>query len=139
MNKKWIKLYLRLAIGIAFLSASADRLGIFGPYKEDGNIVAWGDWSNFVDYTQSLLPWLSENLVQVAAIGATVCEIVFGILLILGVKVRLFANLSGVLLLLFALAMLSVNIKSPFDASVFAASAGAFALATFKVKFLEIK
>lgn len=138
MSKKWIKLYLRLAIGIAFLSASADRIGLYGSYEEHSDFLAWGNWSNFVDYTHSILPWLSEGLVQIAAIVATVAEIVFGILLILGIKVRLIANLSGVLMLLFALAMMSVNIKAPWDASVFAASAGAFALATFRVKFLEI-
>lgn len=132
MNRKLVKLFLRLTLGITFLSPVLDRFGIWG--------ASWGNWKNFVGYTQELLPWLSADLVQVAAIVATVAEVLFGIFLLIGLKVRLVANLSGLLLLLFALAMtFSLGIKAPLNYSVFSASAAAFALGTFKVKFLEIK
>ncbi len=131
MSKKLIKLFLRLALGIGFLSPVLDRFGLWGS--------TWGNWDSFVKYTQSLVPWLTPRWTSIAAIVATVAEIVFGVFLLLGWKVRLFANLSGTLMLLFALAMwTSYGIKAPLNASVFAASAAAFALATIRVKFLEI-
>lgn len=53
MYRKLIKLFLRLAIAGGFLSAVADRFGIWN------SNIAWGNWSNFVAYTQSILPWFS--------------------------------------------------------------------------------
>jgi hypothetical protein len=62
-----------------------------------------------------------------------------GIFLIAGIKTKLTAQFSGVLLFLFGLAMAySYGIKAPLDYSVFAASAAAFSLSTMKNKFLEI-
>lgn len=49
------------------------------------------------------------------------------------------AKLSGILLLIFALAIsFSSGIKGAFDYSVFAASAGAFALSIMQHKYLEL-
>lgn len=71
--------------------------------------------------------------------ASTILEIVLGVCLIIGFKTSLTAKLSGWLLLIFALAMtFSVGIKAPLDASVFAASAGAFGLSLIKERFLEI-
>lgn len=133
MYRKLIKLFLRLAIAGGFLSAVADRFGIWN-YN-----IAWGNWSNFVAYTQSIVPWFSHFWVQIIAIIATAAEIIFAIFLLIGWKTEFFAKLSGILMLLFALAMsFSGGIKTAFDASVFAASAAAFALGTMKIKFLEV-
>jgi uncharacterized membrane protein YphA (DoxX/SURF4 family) len=53
-----------------------------------------------------------------------------GLLLLIGFQTRWAARLSGLLLLAFAFGMsVGTNIKSAFDASVFAASAGALLLA----------
>lgn len=132
--KDIIKLFLRLALSVGFISAVLDRFGLFWTDN-----LAWGNWGNFVDYTGELLPWFSPSIVQVFAIASTVVEILLALFLLIGWKIRLFANLSGVLLLLFALAMsYSTGVKTAFDASVYTASAGAFALATIKRKFLEI-
>ncbi len=138
MNNKIIKLFLRLALSAAFLSAVADRLGWWNGLTAPGNI-AWGNWADFVTRTQVLMPFLTERLAQVTALIATAAEIVFGLALLLGWKLKLFANLSGILLLLFAIAMtLTTGIKSPLNASVFTASAAAFTLAILPGRFLEI-
>lgn len=133
MYRKTIKLFLRFAIAGGFLSAVADRFGIWSYH------IAWGNWKSFIQYTQIINPWLSDPLIQVAAITATVLEIVLAICLIIGFKTELAAKLSGILLLLFALSMsFSTGIKAAFDASVFAAAGAAFALGLIKEKFLEL-
>lgn len=131
MNRGFVKLFLRLALGISFLSAVADRFGIWGD--------AWGNMDNFIVYTQTLLPWLSDPLAKISGWAATLAEVVFGIALIIGYKVKWMAIGSGILLFLFALAMWqSLGLKAPLNYSVFSASAAAFALACMKEKFLEI-
>lgn len=133
METRLVKLFLRFAIAGGFLSAVADRFGIWHDH------LAWGNWGSFVAYTQTLLPWFSAGMVEVAAIIATGAEVVLAVLLIIGWKTAWVARLSGLLMLIFALAMsFSGGIKTAFDASVFAASAAAFALGTMKEKFLEI-
>lgn len=134
MEVKMIKLFLRLSIGIGFLSAVADRLGIWS--KE---VSTWGNWNNFLAYTQSLNPRFSPSMIPVIGWASTILEIVFGICLITGFKTSLIAKLSGWLLLIFALAMtFTRGIKAPLDYSVFAASAGAFGLSLIKEKFWEM-
>lgn len=133
MYGKTVKLFLRFGIAGSFLSAVADRFGIW-----NYNLV-WGNWESFVEYTQMINPWLSDPLIQVAAIAATVLEVVFAICLIIGFKTEFIAKLSGILLLLFALSMsFSSGIKAAFDFSVFTASGAAFALSLIKEKFMEV-
>jgi putative oxidoreductase len=47
------QLYLRLALGIGFLIPVADRLGWLGPAGQHN--ISWGNWGNFVKYTNALL------------------------------------------------------------------------------------
>jgi uncharacterized membrane protein YphA (DoxX/SURF4 family) len=62
--------------------------------------------------------------------AATVAELGLGIALLAGVRLRLAALASAVLLALFGAAMaISFGIKSPLDYSVFSASASALLLA----------
>ncbi len=120
--------FLRIALSAAFLSAVADRLGIWGGPGADG--IAWGDWYYFSLYAAELTGILPLFLQEPAAWVATVAEIVLGIGLLIGWKLRYFALASGILLLIFALSMtIAFGIKSPLDYSVFTASAGAFLLA----------
>jgi len=134
MNKKIIKVFLRFAIATAFLSAVADRFGMWS--KE---VSVWGNWNSFLEYTQIINPWFPDSMISIAGVIATTAEIIFAICLIIGFKTELFAKLSGFLLLLFALSMtFSTGIKGAFDFSVFSASAGAFALSLMKEKYLEL-
>lgn len=134
MNTTSVKIFLRLAISLGFLSAVADR---FGMWSRD--VSAWGNWDNFVQYTAVINPWFPSSFVPTLAIIATSAEIVFAVCLLIGFKTELFAKLSGLLLLIFALSMtFSIGIKGVLDYSVFIASAGAFALSTIKEKYMEL-
>lgn len=129
-----IKLFLRVAIASSFLSAVADRFGLWSEA-----VSAWGNWRAFVEYTAVVNPWFPESMIPSLAILATTAEIFFAICLIIGFKTELFAKLSGFLLLMFALSMtFSLGIKAPFDYSVFTASAAAFALGLIQEKQLEL-
>ena len=132
--KRIIKLFLRLSIAAGFLSASADRFGLWPE-----NASTWGNWNSFLEYTEILNPWFPISIIPTLAIVATALEIVFALCLLIGFKTELFAKLSGILLLIFAISMtFSTGIKSAFDYSVYTASAAAFALSLMKIKFLEI-
>ena len=134
MYNKILKLFLRFAIAIGFLSAVADRLGLWS--KE---VSVWGNWDNFLSYTQLINPWVPNSLIPILGLVATILEIIFAIFLIIGFKTELFAKLSGILLLLFGLSMtFSTGIKGAFDYSVFTASAGAFALSLMREKYFEL-
>ncbi len=134
MTQKRIKVFLRLAISIGFLSAVADRFGLWN--KE---ISVWGNWNSFLEYTQLINPWIPTDIIPAIGVVATAAEVIFAIFLIIGFKTELFAKLSGLLLLIFALSMtFSTGIKGAFDYSVFSASAGAFALGLMKEKYLEL-
>lgn len=129
-----IKLFLRAAIGTSFLSAVADRFGLWP--KE---VSAWGNWESFITYTQQLNPIVPESLIPALGGFVTAAEVIFALCLIVGFKTEYIARLSGILLLLFAGAMiLSSGFKGVFDYSVLAASAAAFALSTMKEKYLEL-
>nr|WP_321235743.1 DoxX family protein [uncultured Psychroserpens sp.] len=134
MHIKIIKLFLRIAISLSFLSAVADRLSIW-----NATISVWGNWNNFLEYTQLINPWIPNALIPTVGLLVTFAEIGFSIGLLIGFKTELFAKLSGILLLIFALSMsLSTGLKSALDYSVFSASAGAFALSLLKEKYLEL-
>ena len=126
LNKqKAVQLFLRIAIALGFLSAVADRLGIIW----GKSVMVWGNWENFLSYTQSINPWLPTAIIPAVGIVVTALEIIFALLLLVGFKTKWVALFSGCLLLVFALSMtFSTSIKSAFDYSVFIASAGAFAL-----------
>ena len=114
MTKKidYISLFARLALAIGFLSAVADRLGLWTPLLGSENVV-WGNMESFTAYTGVLLPWIPKFLIPLLAWTATIAETILGILL----------------LITFAFSMsFSLNVKAPFDYSVFAAAACAFLL-----------
>ncbi|MGH9325549.1 MAG: hypothetical protein ACRD2B_02490 [Terriglobia bacterium] len=123
--------YLRLALGTAFLSAVSDRFGIWGP--PGAPHVAWGNFHNFLVYAAKLNPWFPSSWILTVGWIATACEIAFGIALILGFRTRITAFLSGLLTLTFALGMaFGLGIKAPLDYSVFTASAASFVLASMR-------
>ena len=120
--------FLRLALGMSFLSAVADRFywGAFGQRN-----VAWGDFARFTAYTARLNWFMPSATIPVLAWASTCAEILLGLALVLGAFTRIAALLSGLLLLLFAMCMtLALGLEAPLSLSVFSASAGAFLLAT---------
>lgn len=123
MKSNFAQLYFRLAIGVAFFILGLDRLGAWGPYGAKN--VSWGDWQHFYSYARSLLFFLPDSLAFACAAIATACEIIFGILLVIGLFTRTVAIGGAVLTLSFAICMALTNgIMSPINYSVFAVSAG---------------
>ena len=119
--------FLRLALGISFLSAVADRFGLWGIYGQPN--VSWGNYSRFVDYTAMLNSFLPAAMIPALAMIATVAETLFGLLLVLGWNTRIVALLSGTLLTTFALTMtVTLGVKAPLNFSVFSAAGGALLL-----------
>jgi uncharacterized membrane protein YphA (DoxX/SURF4 family) len=133
----YIMVFLRIALGIAFLSAVADRFGLWGPYGQPN--VEWGDFSRFVDYTGQLNWFAPTAVIPALAWAATCAEIVLGLALVFGLFTRVAALLSGVMLVVFALTMtVALGIKAPLNFSVFSSCAGAFLLAAFGKYLLSI-
>lgn len=143
MNTRWMGLtkfssvFLRLALGISFLSAVADRFGLWGAYGRPN--VAWGNYARFVAYTAELNWFFPSPLIPALALVSTASETLLGLLLVLGWKTRITAFVSGVLLTAFALAMTAaLGVKAPLDFSVFSAAGGAFLLATYSEFALSV-
>jgi uncharacterized membrane protein YphA (DoxX/SURF4 family) len=123
-----VRVFARFALGASFLSAVADRFGLWGPYGAKN--VSWGDFAHFVGYTGEVLSHFSNSWTVSFAWAASVAETLLGILLIVGFKIRMVSVLSGLLLLSFAIGMATgLGIKTPLDYSVFSAAAAAFLLA----------
>lgn len=133
-KEKWITLFIRLALAIAFLSAVADRFGMWSAENS-----AWGDWAGFVDYTSTLNPWWPSDWIPSLAGVATAAELLFGLMLLVGLKTKVIGLLSGFLLLLFALSMaFATGIKHALDYSVFSSAGAAFSLSLLNVRFLSL-
>ena len=63
------KLFLRFALAAAFLSAVADRFGLWG--APGGINVAWGEFPAFVEYTAQVNSFLPAGLAPVLAWAST--------------------------------------------------------------------
>lgn len=129
MFKNVAQWFLRITLATGFLSAVADRFGLWGMPGTDG--VAWGNWENFLEYVAILNWFVPPSIISTLGWVATIVEIIIALGLLIGWKLRWFSLAAGVLLLIFALAMVfATGLKSSLDASVFTASAGAFLLAS---------
>ena len=61
INMKTISFYfLRLSIAGSYLSAVADRFGLWGKSGDPG--VVWGNFQNFNIYTETLIFFFQKNL-----------------------------------------------------------------------------
>jgi putative oxidoreductase len=120
-------LYARFALSAAFLSAVADRFGLWGKY---------GGWRNFAHFTQypgQVNSFMPAFIIPFLAWASTAAELALGIALIIGFWSRRVALGAARLLFLFGAAMaISFGIKSPLDYSVFSASAGALLLVSHR-------
>ncbi|PQO27861.1 DoxX family protein [Blastopirellula marina] len=118
---------VRGALAAAFLSAVADRFGVWGAPGSEG--IAWGNIENYESYVALLNWFLPSSLVSPVGWIATISEIVIALGLILGWQLRWFALAAGVLLTLFATTMLvAFGPKPPLDYSVFSAASAAYLL-----------
>lgn len=113
---------LRLALSATLLSSVASRLGLWGAQSSG--------WESFLAYTAEVNSFAPAEVIPFLAGAATVLEILFGLLLLAGYKIRLAALGTAILTFLFALAIAwSFGLKSPLDYSVFVDSAAVFLLA----------
>jgi uncharacterized membrane protein YphA (DoxX/SURF4 family) len=120
-------LLLRVGLGVGFLSAVADRLGLWGAFGQPN--VEWGDFSRFLEYTHTLNWYLPAGMILALGIIATGAEILFGLLLLVGWHTRAAARLSGLLLLTFGVSMtLALGIKAPLNYAVLTGIGGALLL-----------
>jgi hypothetical protein len=110
-------IFLRFGLAAGFLSAVADRFGLWGPPGTPE--VAWGGFDPSLAYTGKLLWFLPASLVSAAGWAATVQEVALAVGLLAGVRLRAVALASAVLL-------------SPLSSSVWSAAAGAFLLASLR-------
>lgn len=124
----WLALWLlRVALAFSFLSAVADRFGMWGQFGNAG--VSWGGFERFTAYTAQLLWFLPPALVSPAAILATAAEVIVAAGLLVGWRLHWWAFAAAALLLSFALAMTgALGVKAPTDYSVWTAAAAAFLL-----------
>lgn len=126
-SAQFAQIFLRVALAVTMLSAVADRIGFWGEN------AAWGNWDSFEEYTRQLTFFLPTVLSTFSAYAATFFEIVLSIMLIVGIKTKIAATATGILLMIFALAMsVSLGVKAPLDYSVWIGSAAAFLLASQK-------
>jgi len=125
------QLWLRLAVASAFLSAVADRLGFWG---NPGSInVSWGDWEQFLIYSNKVNSFAPEFLLEFLAVSATVLEVILALLLLVGYKTKWSAYVSSILLTLFAVAMtISFGIKPTFTYAVWIGAASCLLLGSVK-------
>jgi putative oxidoreductase len=126
MNReKLALLFVRITLGIGFLSGVADRFGLWR-----GQNIGYGNFDGFISYTAKVNSFMPVFSIPFLAWAATIAELVLGVLLLLGLWLRWTGLASALLLMLFGTAMaISFGAKSPLDYSVFSASAAAILLA----------
>ena len=131
MSLRWGRyssVVLRAALGLGFLSAVADRFGLWGAFGTPN--VDWGNFSRFLEYTHSLNWFVPAEMIPALGIIATGAEIFLGLLLLVGWHTRATALLSALLLLAFGIAMaLGLGVKAPLNYAVFTGMGGALLLA----------
>ena len=131
----WVATSVRLIIGIAFLENVIDRLGFIGPPGAPG--VSWGDFAHFVAYTAQVNAFAPAELIPALAVLATIAEGTFALTMLLGIRVRLAAIGSALLLFVFASAMVMSEL-SEMQYGVYLMSATAWALATVNASALSV-
>ena len=126
---RWLTVVVRVLMAADFLLAVADRFGIFGPAGTPG--TSWGDFPHFIAYTRTMTTFLPAGLAPTLAVLATVAEITLGLALLLGVRLRLAAIGSAILLGIYAICMsITLPPAQQFHYTVFVLAAGMLTLAT---------
>jgi uncharacterized membrane protein YphA (DoxX/SURF4 family) len=125
----YASLLLRIGLGVGFLSAVADRLGLWGAFGQPN--VEWGNFSRFLEYTHTLNWYLPDAMTLPLGLIATGAEILLGFLLLFGWRTRAAALFSALLMLAFAVAMtLALGIKAPLNFALLTGIGGSLLLST---------
>lgn len=112
------QLFTRMALGLGFLLPVFDRLGFMG--APGSAQAAWGNWSHFVAYTHTLIPFTSLQIANIAGLVATIAECILGLCLIVGFKVKWMGLGAAIITITFAAFMIaSLGIGAPFKYPVF--------------------
>jgi hypothetical protein len=126
------ELAVRLALAGGYLSAVADRFGLWGLPGTPG--VAWGGFGPFLAYTGILLWFLPSSLVMAAGWMATATELLLAFGLLTGVQIRAVALASGLLLTTFGVTMtIAIGPEPAFSYSVWTAAAASLLLRCFVI------
>lgn len=126
-NVYWASWVVRVALAAAFLSAVADRLGLWGAPGSAG--VAWGDVAHYEAYVAQLNWFLPPALISPVGWIATFAEFVIAFGLLIGWRLRWFALAAAILLTVFATTMcIAFGPKGPLDYSVLSAAGAALLL-----------
>ena len=129
--EQFSQVFLRVAIATAFFSAVMDRFGMWGAPGDPK--VSWGNWENFMGYSNAINFFVPPAVGEFLAIVATILEVVLGLTLLVGFKTRWSALAAALLLTLFGIPMVfAFGIKPTFTYSVWIGAAGAYLLASVK-------
>ena len=124
---RWVATSVRLLVGLAFFEIVIDRLGFLGPPGAPG--VSWGDFPHFIAYTAQVNAFAPAAIIPALAVLATIAEGIFALTMLFGIRVRLAAAGSALLLFVFASAMVLSGL-SELQYGVYLMSITAWALAT---------
>jgi uncharacterized membrane protein YphA (DoxX/SURF4 family) len=117
----------RVALATAFLSAVADRFGLWGAPGTAG--VSWGNIERYNAYVATLNWYLPAGMIGFVGWAATIAEIVLAVGLLVGWQLRWSALFSAALLFVFGVTMvMALGVKAPLSYSVFSAASAAFLL-----------
>ena len=129
--------FLRIALAATLLFAVADRFGFLSTSSLSN--LTWGNFQSFVSNVSKINFVFSANSLQIAGWVITILELILGVMLLLGIYHRFASFLTGILFLLFAIAMTVVfGIKFPLNYCVYVASAAAFLLGTIGPGWLAL-
>lgn len=121
------QLFLRIALALGFILPVMDRMGYMG--TPGSGKVAWGDWEHFVNYTNTLLPFLNRTLANIMGAGATIAEVIIGICLLFGFRIKLASIGAALITFTFAVCMIGASgIGAPFQYPVFVFTGAALVL-----------
>src|SRR4026208_1234319 len=82
--------FLRVALAAGFLSAVADRFGLWGPAGAPN--VAWGAWQPFIDYVAKPNWFAPPASIPILAWTSTVAEVILAIGFLIGWPLGLFGT-----------------------------------------------
>ena len=116
--RKNLVIVTRLMLAVIYFWVVADRLGLLGKAGNMG--VVWGNFDSFLDYTATLNPWMPRAVSDILGYVATIIEIILGVLLMTGIRLKEASLVSASLLIIFTLSMaVSLGVSTALDFIIF--------------------